>query len=411
MNGCHVLLLALLLLWSGIARASWEQIGPEGGDVRHVIQSQSDPNDLWAFSHSGPTIVLRSLDGGSSWAVAGSFDNLEHCAAVSPNGTLYAGGESAFMFSTDMGVSWTSILTGSIYWYGVAVSPDDPDIVFGTGYRSEGSTCIMCFMKSTDGGSSWTCSSVGAPNSYGQAMAVSETDPSVMFISGRCTVGGVSEPAVFRSTDGGGSWTDVTPAAASAEANSYSVAVSPVDGNLVIFGTHFNIYRSTDCGSTWTRVTDFQYYNYSIAFSPADPGTVFAGGYGSAYRSTDAGVTWSSYSSGLPAQHLYSVTPHRTDVTKVYTGTLVGFWRSTSGGTSWSAANTGLYIGSVCAVGVSPTQPSELVMQVHDTGIWLTTDDGSNWTHPATPLTCGDFCSMAFSPAGSSTILALAGSG
>jgi len=98
-------------------------------------------------------------------------------------------------------------------------------------------------------------------------------------------------------------------------------------------------------------------------------------------------------------------------VTKVYTGTLVGFWRSTSGGTSWSAANTGLYIGSVCAVGVSPTQPSELVMQVHDTGIWLTTDDGSNWTHPATPLTCGDFCSMAFSPAGSSTILALAGSG
>jgi len=411
--GRFVLLYSLLALalWSTVASASWESLGPEGGEIRHVVQSTSDPNTLYAFSDSYSTKVVRSTDGGSSWATVGSFNNQEYCATVASNGTICAGGGSAFMYSTNGGVSWTSVSASNTYWYGVAVSPADPNTVFGAGYRYDGSAWVLCFMKSTNGGSSWAYTSIGAANTYGQAISVSQTNPSVIFITGYAYTGSTYLPIVYRSTDGGASWTDVTPAASASDYYSYSVAVSPLDQNLVILGTYYNIYRSTDCGATWTKVTNYQYYNYSVVFSQANPSTVFAGGYNYVYRSTDAGLTWASYSSGLPTQYLYTVTPHRTDATKVYTGTPVGFYRSTSSGTSWSVSNTGLYLGKIYAFGIAPTQPSRIIMQVYGMGIWLTNDNGSSWTHLTTPLTCGDFCGIVFSPSSANTILALEGSG
>jgi len=399
----------LILVSSGTVSADWESLGPEGGEVRHVVQSTLDANTLFAFSDSYSTKVVRSTDGGTTWTPIGSFNNQEYCVAMASNGTIYAGGSHAFMYSTNSGVTWTVVSTSNVYWYGVAVDPTTPATVYGSGYKYNGSAWQMCFMKSTNGGSTWTYTYVGAANTYGQAISVSQTNPNVIFISG---YGGAStQPIAYRSTDGGASWADVTPAGTAAEYYSYSVAISPTDQNLVILATYYNLYRSTDCGTTWTKVTNNQYYNYSLVFSPANPNTVFAGGYNYVYRSTDAGVTWTTYSTGLPAQYLYTVTPHRTDVTRIYTGTLVGFYRSTTTGTSWAASNTGLYLGKVYAYGVAPTQPSRVIMQLYGLGIWLTTNNGSTWTHLTTPLSCGDFCGIVFSPSSANTMLALEGGG
>jgi photosystem II stability/assembly factor-like uncharacterized protein len=400
----------LVMVWSSFAWADWESLGPEGGEVRHVIQSTLDANTLFGFSDSYSTKVVKSTDGGSTWSPVGTFNNQEYCAVMASNGTIYAGGGHAFMVSTNGGVTWTVNGTSNVYWYGVAVDPTTPTTVYATGYKYNGSAWQLSFMKSTNSGSTWTYTYVGPVNSYGQAIAVSQTNPNVIFVSGYSS-GTSTVPVAYRSTDGGASWTDVTPAGTSSEYYSYSVAVSPTDQNLVILGTYYNIYRSTDCGTTWTKVTANQYYNYSIAFSQVDPNYVFAGGYNYVYRSTNAGLTWTTYSSGLPAQYLYTVTPNRTDLTRVYTGTTIGFYRSTTTGTSWTQNNTGLYLGKVYAFGVAPTQPSRVIMQIYGLGIWLTTNNGSSWTHLTTPLSCGDFCGIVFSPSSANTILALEGGG
>lgn len=406
------LLIALLVLTPlRLCLADWECLGPEGGDLRHVVQSPVDANTLFGFSDSYSTKVYKSTDGGTSWSQAGSFNNQEYCVAMASNGTIYAGGGHAFMYSTNSGTTWTVVSTSNVYWYGVAVDPVTPTTVYGAGYKYNGTAWQLCFMKSTNGGSSWTYTYVGPANSYGQAISVSQQNPSLMFLSGYVYTGSTYNPVVYRSTDGGASWTDVTPAASAGEYYSYSVAVSPVDQNLVLFASYYNVYRSTDGGNSWTKVTNYQYYNYSMRFSASDPNLVFAGGSSSIYRSTNAGLTWTSYSTGLPSQTIQTVVSDWSNSTKAYASCATGFYRSTSTGTSWTASNTGLYLGKIYALGVAPTQPSKIYMQIYGLGVWLTTNNGSSWTHLTTPLSCGDFCGIVVSPADANTVLALEGGG
>ncbi len=403
---CLVLLLPVLP-----AHAGWESLGPEGGEVRHVVQSVSDANTLFGFSNSYPTQVVKSTDGGSTWANAGTFNNSEYCAAMGSGGRLYAGCGHAFARSDDAGSTWTLTSVNNTYFYGLAPHPTDASTVYAAGYRYTGSAWVLCFMSSANGGSSWSFVDIGAANTYGQSVSVSKTNPNRIFVSGYAYTGSTYNPVLYRSLDGGVSWTDVTPAASAGEYYSYSVAVSPVDENLVLFSSYYNMYRSTDGGSSFTKVTNNQYYNYSLQFSAADPNLVLAGGSGSIYRSMNAGLTWSSFSTGLPAQAMQSVVPHRTSTATAYAGTPVGFFRSTSTGTSWVASNTGLCLGRVFAIESAPSQPSRIYKQLYGLGIWLSTDDGAGWTHLTTPLACGDFCAIEVKPDDPNTVLCLEGSG
>jgi photosystem II stability/assembly factor-like uncharacterized protein len=401
----------VLIAAGGTASAEWESLGPEGGEVRHIVQSVSDASTLFGFSNSYPTQVVRSTDGGSTWSNAGTFNNNEYSAAMGSGGRLYAGCGSAFATSDDAGSTWTLTSISNTYFYGIAPHPSVANTVYAAGYRYNGSAWVLCFMSSTNGGSGWSTVDIGAANTYGQSISVSATDPDLMFVSGYAYTGSTYNPIVYRSLDGGGTWVDVTPAASGGEYYSYSVAVSPVDDDLVLFGSYYNMYRSTNGGSSWTRVTSNQYYNYSIAFSAADPAVIYAGGYGSVYRSVNSGLTWSSFATGLPSQPMQSVMAHRTDATTAFCGLPVGFYRSTTSGTSWVASNTGLCLGRILAIETAPSQPSRIYKQIYGLGIWRSMDDGSSWTHLTTPLSCGDFCDIEVKPDDPNTVLCLEGSG
>lgn len=411
MSKAIVVFVLLMLIPLRFAQADWESLGPEGGELRNVVQSATDPNTLFGFSDSYSTKVYKSTDGGTSWSQVGSFNNQEYCATAASNGNLYAGCGSAFATSTNGGATWTVSSVTNAYFYGVCAHPTVPTTVFAAGYRYTGSQWVAAFFKSTNSGSTWTITNIGPSQSYGRSIAVSPQNPDIIFLSGYIYTGSTYNPVVYRSTDGGTTWTDVTPSAAAGEYYSYSVAISPVDQNLVLFASYYNVYRSTDCGNTWTKVTNYQYYNYGMRFSTADPNLVYAGGYGSVYRSTNAGQTWTSYSSGLPSQALQSIAADWSNSTRAYTSCATGFYRSTSTGTSWSASNTGLYLGKIYAFAVAPTQPSKVYMQIYGLGVWLTTNNGTSWTHLTTPLSCGDFCGIVVSPADANTVLGLEGAG
>jgi photosystem II stability/assembly factor-like uncharacterized protein len=405
------LVLLILLVPVHQALGDWESLGPEGGEVRHVLQSRTDANTLYGFSDGSPTKVVRSTDGGSSWSMIGSFNNTEYCSAIASNGNIYAGCGHAFATSTNGGVSWTVTSVSNVYFYGLAIHPTTPTTVYAATYRYNGSAWVLAFMKSTNSGSTWSYVNVGPTDSYGQSISVSQANPNLMFLSGYIYTGSTYQPVVYRSTDGGTSWSDVTPAGTTAEYYSYSVAVSPTDQNLVLFATYYNIYRSTDGGTTWTKVTANQYYNYCITFSAADPNLVYSGGYGSIYRSTNAGLTWTSYATGLPSQPFQGLAADWSNATRAFTGCLVGFYRSTTTGSSWLASNTGLLLGKIYAIAVAPTQPARAFIQIYGLGVWLTNNSGTTWTHLTTPLACGDFCGMVVSPTDANTVLALEGGG
>lgn len=168
-----------------------------------------------------------------------------------------------------------------------------------------------------------------------------------------------SRTLLFKSTDDGGSWTELAGLALE-NARASLVVVDPSDSNTILVGVTCSqtsladvagVYRSTDGGANFTRVLGSANALQidSLAAHPAAPGVFFASA-GGIYRSTDNGASWSQvYFSGS-----HCVIPHPTDPSIVYAYTnasnalevsAAGFFtyvmKSTNGGVTFEKASFG----------------------------------------------------------------------
>ncbi len=391
----------------------WTALGPEGGDINSPVQSPTNPEELWAFSGSNPIQVVHSTDGGLTWEVLSSITGgTAYDFAICSDGDLVAAGSSRTWRSTDGGFTWTDSYLSNTIFYDIVAHPTDPDQVFGCGYAYDGSWKFS-FMHSTDGGLTYTVTYVSLPGtysySYGRSIAIGKSDPSVILLGGYgySTTDATYEPLVMKSTDGGASFASVTPPEAASQYYFYGVGVHPANPDILLAGSLQSMYRSTDGGTSWTKVAASQSYNYRICFSDADPDLVVAGGSSRLYRSADGGVTWSSVTSGLDGSDIQWVVPSWSSTDIAFTGSSAGFYRSTSGGTSWTGSNEGLLVGKVLAMAESQ---GWIFMNMEDMGVFKTPASATvQWEEVSTPLSCGDFCDICADGAG--TLLALEGSG
>ncbi|MBN1433904.1 hypothetical protein JW921_04035, partial [Candidatus Fermentibacterales bacterium] len=203
--------IALLVLAAIPASADWQSIGPSGGPIGYVASSRTQPQVVYATSGYNPFELLRSDDQGDNWNRVGSCSGYAYCLETSASDVLFAGGYAAIYRSTDGGHTWTTKSLPNTYIYAMAVHPTDPSTVYGSGYTSTGS---IAFLKTTDGGESWSVSTIAA--GYGRCIAVSESSPSTIFVGGY-VYSGSSTPLLYRSTNGGGNWSLVTPPGASSD--------------------------------------------------------------------------------------------------------------------------------------------------------------------------------------------------
>jgi photosystem II stability/assembly factor-like uncharacterized protein len=225
--------------------------------------------------------------------------------------------------------------------------------------------------KTTDTGATWkplfdkqTTASIGA-------IAVAPSDPNTIYVgSGEaCLRGNISYgDGVYKSTDAGKTWKNL---GLKDTRHIGRVIVHPKDPNTVLvaamghaFGpnTERGVFRTTDGGKTWSKVLylDDKTGAIDVAFDPNNPNVVFAslyqvlrqpwlfesGGPGSGlYRSSDGGVTWTRLQgNGLPAGLLgritVSVSP--ADSNRVYAmieADKGGLFRSDDGGDKWELIN------------------------------------------------------------------------
>lgn len=137
-----------------------------------------------------------------------------------------------------------------------------------------------------------------------------------------------SDNDIYRSTDGGGSWTGVC----ATDAYVSSLALGP-SSSIFAATNGGSVYTSNDTGSTWTKLnTDF--FNniriYSIVVNPG--GTIFIATGGGVYASSDDGNTWNGTQMSGITQSLI-IGPNGTMWSGLYNGQL---WNSTDGGNNWS---------------------------------------------------------------------------
>ena len=394
---------------------SWQPIGPSGGNFVFSVTNPADLNQVTAITASpSPSNVYRSTDAGASWSKIGEIPDTyvnEVCAFDFL--TIYAITSSHCYRSIDGGVSWAwASLPTSIGWASrVCVHPADSSKVYAAGYvydyQNYPYAYSMVFFKSTDGGLNWSASSFFTFDSfYTRDMAISESNPDVIYIAGDKRTGSYSYGALFKSTDGGDSWTDISASVETANGNYFnSVAIDPADENKVyIGGTYF--YRSTRVprGSeiTWDRSAS-RFYSYAIDIDPVEPSRIYAADYQSVRVSTDYGQSWRIRRDCLTdsASHI-EVAP--ANPSTVYVSTRSGLVKSADRGQSWDSAHEGIYAASISALAADS---SGVIIQ--KSGYLMAYGSGgtATWQDIVTPVSCGAVCDILLNPVNPDIVLIL----
>ena len=224
--------------------------------------------------------------------------------------------------------------------------------------------------KSTDGGSSWKPVFDDQPVASIGSIAVAPSDPNVVYVgSGEANIRGnvIVGRGIFRSTDGGASWSHVWKqigqiGTMAVHPTNSDVAFAAVLGDPFAPNPERGVYRTTDGGSTWKQVLrrDADTGASDVAIDPSNPRVVFAGlwqarrrpweltsgGPGSGlWRSTDGGTTWKQLTGdGLPGGiwGKVGVAVAPSDGRRVYAlieAAEGGLFRSDDGGSSWERIN------------------------------------------------------------------------
>ena len=154
----------------------------------------------------------------------------------------------------------------------IAVRPDDPDVVYvGTGEGAVRNSISIGdgIYRSTDGGTTWTHLGLTDTERFSR-IAIHPHNPRIVFAAAMGHAWGRNEErGLFRSTDGGDTWERVLYRNETTGAS--DVAIDPLDPDIVYAGMydyrrrpwHFRsggpgsgLFRSTDGGNSWTRLTD-----------------------------------------------------------------------------------------------------------------------------------------------------------
>ena len=273
--------------------------------------------------------LYRSSDGGQSWEHRG-LKKSEHISKIivhpdDPNrvyvaaqGPLWsAGGQRGFYRTTDGGKTWTRTL-GDEQWTGVTdilMDPRNPDRLYAATWQRHRSIAAYlgggpktALYRSEDGGKSWTELKKGLPEAHmGKiGLALSPQDPDVVYAAIELHH---REGAVYRSTDRGASWEKRSETVSGATGPHYyqELYASPHQkGRLYLMDVRAQI--SEDGGKTFRRMNEtFKHSdNHAMAFRPGDPNYLLFGTDGGLYESHDGGKNW-RYIDNLPVTQFYKL--------------------------------------------------------------------------------------------------------
>ncbi|HWQ35479.1 MAG TPA: Ig-like domain-containing protein [Blastocatellia bacterium] len=146
--------------------------------------------------------------------------------------------------------AWTPLGPGNIggRTRAVVINPQNPNVMFAAGVTGG-------IWKTTNAGQSWTPLSDLLPNITISALAMDQKNPEVIYAgTGEGVTGDFRGAGIFKTADGGATWTQLP---GTAETDFYFVndlVISPANSQNLYAGTHTGVWRSTDGGANWTKV-------------------------------------------------------------------------------------------------------------------------------------------------------------
>jgi len=216
----------------------------------------------------------------------------------------------------------------------------------------------------------------------------------------------VSGSSVFRSPDGGVSWTFAGRGLGTRPIVN-GLAVDAAQPDRVYASTAHVLFRSANGGTTWVPV-DLGTDNTisALAADPRRSGVVYVALGTDIQKSTDRGLTWKPLSSVPDFVETLTIDP--VNPTTLYAGTDAGAYKSTDGGAHWKTIRRGIEsVTQITAIAVDPHRPQTLFLSTFGDAPYRSVDGGGHWTRVAAGLgTEPDIRSLAVDPARSSTVYA-----
>ncbi len=226
--------------------------------------------------------------------------------------------------------------------------------------------------KSTDKGNSWQQISNGLNSS--QALDVHQVIKTTNGDLFAATTDGI-----YKSTDGGDNWVKKSNGITIGPGALYEFDESIFEYNGNLFTGAWNgIYISSDHAETWqlTNVTgegiqakNFVEHN-GILFAARESINSPIG-----YKSLDGGVSWIN----LTGPSFFNIITFFSEPSKLWAGTIDGVWLSTDNGTTWEVRNNGLSADPYSSSIIRVNGNLITALKFGGSGIYLTMNDGLNW--------------------------------
>ncbi len=292
--------------------------------------------------------------------------------------------------STDGGENWTNVgLKNSERISRILVDPANGNNVLAcaTGHLWDDNDERGVY-KTSDGGKTWNKVLAGANGSSGCAMlATSPQDPKTIFAStwdfrrqGWTFRSGGPGSGLFKSTDGGDHWTEITSANAQGMPEKpygrIAVAVAPSKPNVVyamIESKQSALFRSDDAGKTWKKLDSSQFmvwrpfYFANLIVDPKNENKIYKPDL-ILLVSTDGGRSFSSTANAHGDFHTVWIDPANPNL--VYAGDDGGFWSSVDGGTRWTHA-INLPDSQFYHVSTDDADPYHVFGGLQDNSVWM----------------------------------------
>jgi photosystem II stability/assembly factor-like uncharacterized protein len=200
----------------------------------------------------------------------------------------------------------------------VVVDPDDP--TFKTWYAAAVSGGIW---KTTDEGKSWTNITPDLPNLATNTMAMAPSDHNTLYVGtgeGYGGVGMVGGNGILKSTNRGVGWKILDGTTVNDNFRHINkILVDPSNKNIVLSATNKGIFRSADGGNTWQGVYDKGYIVQDLVADPSDFSRQYAAAFGyGILKSDNRGISWNSANIGIGVGGRFSLAVSPQSPQKVY---------------------------------------------------------------------------------------------
>ena len=366
--------------WPGWPEGAWRQIGPAsfGGRVDDIEAVADNPRIIFVGAASGG--VFRSLNNGVTWE-----------PVLDAYGSALSVGD-------------------------LAIAPSDSRVVWvGTGEATNRQTSTWGdgVYRSLDGGTTWQHMGLRETQSIGRVV-IDPHDPRTVFVAAVGHLWGPNEQrGLYRTKDGGATWQRVL--GVDANTGVIDVAIAG-DGHTLFAATYerrrrafgfvgggpgSGLWRSLDGGDTWTRLSSGlptgNTGRIGVAIAPSDPRIVFAvieHHDGGVFRSGDGGTTWTRQNRINERGNYYGqirVDPANSDRVWLL---LTSLYLSIDGGKTFSNDSVAERVHpDNHALWIDPRHPEHMLLG-NDGGVFSTYDGARHWDY-VNNLPIGQFYDIA----------------